>query len=739
MRCWPLLLVIGAVYCGISALGISWGLPSRDIDPYLFGDGEVWSGEKIYRLAKAGDKFSTDDKGDEGNGRGQTGDRGRDESQRRGADVDVDPIARGDGAPISLTATDEDVAKIYLRYRLYTYQPDEMITMMSLAGMRPSMLQLDPKLYQYGGLFIYPVGALIKLCGMVGLIDVRGDVVYYLDHPDEFGKFYIVARAYSTAWGLVGVFVVFAIGRRVADECVDLDASHPPHGREGRRNTEGGEGQVKTEAASNTTLAGKPPVAPSSGKSRGAYDAPRSMADSGRWAGVLAAMLFAVMPVVVCMSHEGKPHLPGAVLMLMAVLFAMRCVSWRVQTGVTSLDTPVANRCHTRPGTVLEGENLRKLKRAARGVDWWMMCVCCGAAFGMVLSSWPIFVLIPLVAWLTSAPPHPPLGKGGRRNAEDSKGQVATESASSMTLAGKPPVAPARQGDKGERVSGWFARTTIGVLVGVAVYLFTNPYIAINLMTNRDVLASNFGNSLAMYDVSRIVEGFARVIELTIEGATLPILILGTLAMLFSLKRRSPIAMVIVVPAAVFFLQFVLIGAGKPAEYGRFGIFPNTALAIGAACFVSLAIRRFVRTEAKVGAVGVAGAVLSVSLISWTGLCGWGYLEGFMADASEKNSRVALASSLSTLDRDPQSERLSQPLGTFAEPAPYCYPPIDFAHADVRLIPFPDEGGVVGGSSPVAIIAPLETTRTPTSWANKDFFDSRNGVSVSRNAIPLGR
>ena len=50
---------------------------------------------------------------------------------------------------------------------------------------------------------------------MLGLIDVRGDVVYYLDNPDEFGKFYIVARAYSAAWGLLGVLVVYAIAKRI--------------------------------------------------------------------------------------------------------------------------------------------------------------------------------------------------------------------------------------------------------------------------------------------------------------------------------------------------------------------------------------------------------------------------------------------------------------------------------------------------------------------------------------------
>ncbi|MEK7730490.1 MAG: hypothetical protein AAB363_01400, partial [Planctomycetota bacterium] len=111
------------LFAAMSVVGITWGLPSRTIDRYLFGDGEVWSGEKIYRLAKADGKFSP----------------------TRGADVDVDPIRKGGDEPIPLTAAEEDVAKIYLRYRLYTYQPDEMITMMALAGMRPTKLDFDPR------------------------------------------------------------------------------------------------------------------------------------------------------------------------------------------------------------------------------------------------------------------------------------------------------------------------------------------------------------------------------------------------------------------------------------------------------------------------------------------------------------------------------------------------------------------------------------------------------------------
>ena len=50
-------------------------------------------------------------------------------------------------------------ARILRRYKLYSFQPDEMNTFRALAEMHPDAMQFDPRLYQYGGLWIYPVGA----------------------------------------------------------------------------------------------------------------------------------------------------------------------------------------------------------------------------------------------------------------------------------------------------------------------------------------------------------------------------------------------------------------------------------------------------------------------------------------------------------------------------------------------------------------------------------------------------
>lgn len=572
------LIAIAVLFAVLSCIGITWGLPDRSIDKYLFGEAKPWSGKEIYRLAGAGEKLDT--------------------SSHRGADVDVNPLSKIGDAPIPLTATKEDVAGIYLRYRLYTYQPDEMITMMALAGMDPSRLDLDPRLYQYGGLFIYPIGAIIRLCGMLGLIDVRSDVIYYLDHPEQFGKFYIVARAYAAAWGIIGVLVVFAIARRLG----------------------------------------------------------------GVNAGLLAALLFALMPVVVCMSHEGKPHLPGAVLMLLAVLSAMRYLTHGNANGA---------RRH-----------------------WWTTCLCCGAALGMVLSSAPIIVLIPIVAWIA-----------GRRN-------LAT-GADDLGIAKQP---------------SWITETFAGVAAAAIVYLTTNPYIVINALSNREVLASNFGNSLAMYQIARLGEGFVRVLELTVEGATLPILVLGVIACVAATVRRnrtiaerSTVA-ILAIPAAIFFAQFVLIGAGKPAEYGRFGIFTNTALAIATACCVMHSAFRCARWKRY-----VAGGIIVV----WVGLFGAAYLMNFHLDATDRGSRVELAQLIANQTPAGDSDQPPPTIFLRSEPAPYGCPPLDFASRTVQLVParaaFPPPSTPEGfilvetDDAPDAGVGQPFSTTTPISWANKPF------------------
>jgi hypothetical protein len=275
-----LMAVLIAIAAGVFLTGINWGLPSRWVDPYLFGDEPVWSGEKILSLAPS-------------------------DANTLGADVDANPLAKR-SYPIVLNDTDETRAEIIRRYRLFSHQPDEMITFKSLA--RIKQFKGDPRLYQYGGLWMYPVGAMLAVADLVGYVDLRGGPegqAYYLDHPEAFGRFYVVARLYTVLWGLIGVWAVFWIVHRLTAS--DLAAA-------------------------------------------------------------VGALCYAFMPVVVNMAHEAKPHLPGAVLMLLSVIAATKFV----ETGRTR---------------------------------WWVLTgALCGAAFGMVISCLVGFAVILIMTLLRDDP-----------------------------------------------------------------------------------------------------------------------------------------------------------------------------------------------------------------------------------------------------------------------------------------------------------------------------------------------
>ncbi len=536
--------------------GIQWGLPTTAVNRTLFGTHPIWTGQQIIDLAG-----------------------GWDTSAPVGADIDRNPL-QGRDKVILLNATNAQRAEIVRRYRLFSYQPDEMITMRALSQMNPAAGRLDPKLYQYGGLWIYPVGGLLKIASLkwFGFVQLSGDLAFYLDHPEAFGRFYVVARAYSAAWGIVGAIAVWWMVRQLIP-C--------------------------------------------------------------RGVAFLAGIAFAAMPVVVCMSHEAKPHLAGAVLMLLATLAAMRYVD---------------------------------LGRARDAV---LAGVLCGAAFGMILSSLPIFIILPL-----------------------------------MTLM---------------RPDEWPRRTrmaAIGLAIGGAVYVVTNPYVPINFLFHRELFASNVGNYGNFYSVKDVPAGVWNAIRLALEGAGGAFVIagvIGWLALHFSPPMMRKKLILLAVPAICMFVQFALLAAGKPGEYGRFLLFPDVVLMIGAMIALS-----------KVRTAGVRLAVAGV-LTMVTALSGAAYLRGFVADAYLFGTRVELKHFLA--EQDPAA------IAVFAEPAPYSLPPVNLFRTKILLAP---KGSTASLSEADFTVFPVDRVpaadlggssilhyTTPISWADKPFV-------VRRKANPGG-
>lgn len=170
-----------------------WGLPSSKDDAYLFPARDVWPPERYDVEATLQAR----------------------EERAGGADTDLNPRTSPDRI-VHLTPDHAARAEILRRYRLFSRQPDEMITFMALQRMRPGAFDFDPRLYQYGGGYIYLVGAALGVTSVLGITELTSDAGYYLANPDAFARFYVVARALSLFFGALTLWAVYRLARRSA-------------------------------------------------------------------------------------------------------------------------------------------------------------------------------------------------------------------------------------------------------------------------------------------------------------------------------------------------------------------------------------------------------------------------------------------------------------------------------------------------------------------------------------------
>ena len=213
-----------------------WGLPSTRQDRLLFGGASPWPAER-YHVEADLEQLS---------------------ARNAGADTDLNPLDQRDRV-IDLTSNDAARAEILRRYRLFSHQPDEMIIFRALQRMHPRRLDFDPRLYQYGGGYIYLVGAAVGASSALGITHLTSDPAYYLQEPDAFGRFYVVARFISLAFGALTLVAVHKLARRAG----------------------------------------------------------------GHTAAWIATVCTAAAPVFITAVLEAKPHLPSACLVLWTILFAL--------------------------------------------------------------------------------------------------------------------------------------------------------------------------------------------------------------------------------------------------------------------------------------------------------------------------------------------------------------------------------------------------------------------------------
>ena len=194
-RFWPLAAIL-LVFVIVVSLEIGWGLPGPRRTELLFPGG--LTDQTVADLVE------------------------RSQGQLAAAgDTPIPLLGRGAEPP----PYDRDQAlDACRRFLLYTENPDEMLTIMALARIKPGEIQFDPGMGQYGGAFLYPLGAWLKAATMTGLAR-QGNLEHYLRHSEDMGRIYLVGRAFVALCVALALVVIYRIGERLGGPVVAATAA----------------------------------------------------------------------------------------------------------------------------------------------------------------------------------------------------------------------------------------------------------------------------------------------------------------------------------------------------------------------------------------------------------------------------------------------------------------------------------------------------------------------------------
>ena len=184
-RDWLSLIVIAAIGLALGTAGIGWGLPSARRVALL--------GESVAQ-ARA------------------------DLSARTSRELET---RRGHAAILATQPAEEqfDLPRLVRRYLLFSDSPDEPLTLMALANMRPRQLDFNPRMVEYGGLHVYGTGAAMTLAHALGLGRITGDVTHYADHPEHIAGLYVAGRLLMVLYNVGIALLLYLFGRSVAAIC----------------------------------------------------------------------------------------------------------------------------------------------------------------------------------------------------------------------------------------------------------------------------------------------------------------------------------------------------------------------------------------------------------------------------------------------------------------------------------------------------------------------------------------
>ena len=136
-------------------------------------------------------------------------------SSRSERDLDT---RRGQGTIFRAAPLEDefDLPRVVRRFLLFTDSPDEALTLLALANLRPRQLDFNPRIVQYGGVHVYGTGAALAVAHTIHFGRITGDVGHYADRPQDIARLYVAGRLLIVCYNIGIALVLFAFGREAA-------------------------------------------------------------------------------------------------------------------------------------------------------------------------------------------------------------------------------------------------------------------------------------------------------------------------------------------------------------------------------------------------------------------------------------------------------------------------------------------------------------------------------------------
>ncbi|UPT73394.1 MAG: glycosyltransferase family 39 protein [Elusimicrobiota bacterium] len=197
-----------ALGLGLGLWGIRWGLPSRERAARVLPPGLASDSAFQRELADNWSKLHED----------------------LGANLMVNPKSFGTFAgvvdvPAGWTVPPKELLNSARSFLVRSGHEDEQSILLALSRMRPHRLQLRPHLFTYGALHIYSVGAALAAGAAVGLVPLKGSILFYLEDPARMASLYMAGRLLTVAAYVLGALLLLRLGRKVGTEAGVLGAA----------------------------------------------------------------------------------------------------------------------------------------------------------------------------------------------------------------------------------------------------------------------------------------------------------------------------------------------------------------------------------------------------------------------------------------------------------------------------------------------------------------------------------